>query len=277
MARFTVTAVIRSAHPGPSASVTALAAILAWGFGVPLPSAALVVLAVFFNQFSVGLSNDAIDAARDREAGRQDKPVVSGEVTPAALWRIAIVLAAASLMLSAFVHPGVLIAQAVFLLAGWVYNAGLKATVFSVVAYAVGFAALPVIVSFAAQPAGFAPWWIIVIAAGLGVAAHFGNVLPDRVEDERQGVRGLPQRLPVRTSAFTLMAMIIAMSAVLVVGAGASDIALTLTFASVGSAVAIAGGVVALRDTPTRWPFRAVILAAVILAGGLSAVLVTSG
>jgi hypothetical protein len=73
------------------------------------------------------------------------------------------------------------------------------------------------------------------------------------------------------------MAMIIAMSAVLVVGAGASDIALTLSFASVASAVAIAGGVVALRDAPTRWPFRAVILAAVILAAGLSAVLVTSG
>jgi 4-hydroxybenzoate polyprenyltransferase len=277
MARVTVAAVVRSAHPGPSVAVTALAAILAWGFAVSASSATLVVLAVLFNQLSVGLSNDAIDAVRDREAGRRDKPVVSGEVTPATLWRLAILLAAASLVLSAFVHPGVLIAQGVFLLAGWLYNAGLKATVFSVVAYAVGFGALPVIVSFAALPAAFASWWIIVIAAGLGVAAHFGNVLPDRVEDQLQGVRGLPQRLPARTSAFILTAMIMAMSAVLVAGAGASNIALTLPFASVASAVAIAGGLVALRDTPTRWPFRAVILAAVILAGGLSAVLVTSG
>ena len=71
-------ALLRSTHPGPSFSVAALAAILSWAFGVGLIPAILVVLSVLFNQFSVGLSNDAIDAPRYHEAKRSDKPVVAG-------------------------------------------------------------------------------------------------------------------------------------------------------------------------------------------------------
>jgi len=67
-------AFVRSTHPGPSVSVTVLAAILSWGFSLGATEAIVVVLSVLLNQFSVGLSNDAIDASRDREAKRGDKP-----------------------------------------------------------------------------------------------------------------------------------------------------------------------------------------------------------
>jgi 4-hydroxybenzoate polyprenyltransferase len=180
-------ALVRSTHPGPSVSVTVLAAILSWGFSLGTLEAIVVVLSVLLNQFSVGLSNDAIDAARDREAKRGDKPLVAGEISLRSVWVWALVCGVASLALAGLLHPGVLIAQTVFLLAGWGYNAGLKATVWSALAYAVGFGALPAIISYGASPAGFPPWWTVLIAAGLGIAAHFGNVVPDREDDEAQG------------------------------------------------------------------------------------------
>jgi len=84
-------ALLRSTHPGPSFAVAALAAILSWGFGVGLIPAILVVVSVLFNQFSVGLSNDAIDAPRDHEAKRSDKPVVAGEISLVGVWAWAII------------------------------------------------------------------------------------------------------------------------------------------------------------------------------------------
>lgn len=270
-------ALLRSTHPGPSVAVAALAAILSWGFGVTLMTALAVVASVLLNQFSVGLSNDVIDLKRDRESGRMDKPLVRGDLSPVTVWVAAIVFAVASLALSWLVHPGVFVAQVIFLVAGWAYNLGLKATVFSALAYAVGFGALPAIVSFAATPALAPPWWVVVIGSGLGVAAHFGNVVPDREEDQLQGVRGLPQMLSAETVAFSLSALVIAMAAVLVLGAGAESFAASLPAAALAVLLAVVGGVAAIRLPSSRTAFRSSIGAAVVLAGGLAVALVLGG
>lgn len=263
-------ALVRSTHPGPSVSVTVLAAILSWGFSLGTLEAIVVVLSVLLNQFSVGLSNDAIDSARDREAKRGDKPLVAGEISLRSVWVWALVCGVASLALAGLLHPGVLIAQTVFLLAGWGYNAGLKATVWSALAYAVGFGALPAIISYGASPAGFPPWWTVLIAAGLGIAAHFGNVVPDREDDEAQGVRGLPQRLPATLAAIVLSVLIMVMSAVLVVGAGEQALPVSLTSGIIAALVAIAGGIFAIKRPNSRAAFRASILAALVLTAGLT-------
>ena len=42
----------------------------------------LVALAVLAGQLSVGWSNDYLDRERDRAAGRTDKPVAAGELSP---------------------------------------------------------------------------------------------------------------------------------------------------------------------------------------------------
>jgi len=270
-------ALLRSTHPGPSLAVAALAAILSWGFGVTLMTALAVVAAVLLNQFSVGLSNDVIDLKRDRESGRMDKPLVRGDLSPVTVWISAIVFGLVALALSWLVHPGVFVAQVIFLLAGWAYNLGLKATVFSALAYAVGFGALPAIVSFSATPAVAPPWWVVVIGSGLGVAAHFGNVVPDREEDQLQGVRGLPQMLSAKTVAFSLSALVIAMATVLVIGAGAESFAASLPAAAIAGLLAVAGGVSAIRRPSSRTAFRASIGAAVVLACGLAVALVLGG
>ena len=270
-------ALLRSTHPGPSFAVAALATILSWGFGVGLIPAILVVVSVLSNQFSVGLSNDAIDAPRDHEAKRSDKPVVAGEISLVGVWAWAIIFAVVSLTLAGLLHPGVLIFQAVFLLAGWFYNLGLKSTVYSALAYAVGFGALPAIISYAANPAVFPPWWSVVIAAGLGIAAHFGNVVPDREEDNAQGVRGLPQRLSARVAAGVLTGMIIVMAGVLVLGAGTPAFPASLPSAAVAIMVAVAGGVWALSRPRSRLAFRASIVASLVLAAGLTGSVLLGG
>jgi len=186
------------------------------------------------------------------------------------VWVWALACGVASLALASLLHPGVLIAQTVFLLAGWGYNAGLKATVWSAFAYALGFGALPAIISFAASPAAFPPWWTVLIAAGLGIAAHFGNVVPDREDDKAQGVRGLPQRLPATLAAIVLTTLIMVMSVVLVVGAGEKALPVSLTAGIIAALVAIAGGIFAIKRPSSKAAFRASILAALVLAAGLT-------
>ena len=82
--------------------------------------------------------------------------------------------------------------------AGWAYNLGLKATVWSWLPYAVCVRWLPVFVALADRPSGLPPLWIPVAGALLGVGAHLLNVLPDLADDAATGVRGLPHRLGAR-------------------------------------------------------------------------------
>ena len=53
--------ILRSSHPVPTFAVTLLTLLLAIAFGVPLFQAVLVIVAVFFNQIAIGLSNDIAD------------------------------------------------------------------------------------------------------------------------------------------------------------------------------------------------------------------------
>jgi 4-hydroxybenzoate polyprenyltransferase len=149
--------------------------------------------------------------------------------------------------------------------------------VYSALAYAVGFGALPAIISYAAQSAAFPPWWSVVIAAGLGIAAHFGNVVPDREDDAAQGVRGLPQQLSARVAAGVLTGMIIVMAGVLVLGAGTQAFPASIPSAAVAIVVAVAGGVWALSRPRSRLAFRASIVASLVLAAGLTGSVLLGG
>src|SRR3546814_19581438 len=67
-----------STHPGPTLVVTALSLALGLAAGLEPWRLVLLVVSVFSGQVSIGLSNDAIDAARDQAVGRPDKPVAAG-------------------------------------------------------------------------------------------------------------------------------------------------------------------------------------------------------
>ena len=271
----TVGALIRATHPGPTLAVTALAGLLCVGFGVEWSMASVVVLAVFFNQASVGISNDIIDSPRDTEAKRWEKPIPAGDLSRGLAWSVAGLAAGASLVLSFLAGPLVALAQAVFLAAGWLYNLGLKATVWSGACYAVGFGSLPVLVAYAAPTPQFPPVWVVVIAALLGLSAHFANVLPDLGTDRTQGVVGLPQVLGPRVVPGVLIVLTLISGVTLVVGAGSGSLLATVPAAVVAGGLGLFAAGASRKADPGPLPFQLSMAAALVLAMGLAVGLTT--
>lgn len=264
-----------STHPGPTLVVTALAVAL--GIATGLEPWRLIVLgiAVLFNQISIGISNDAIDARRDREVGRSDKPIARGDVSLGVAWTVAGASVVISLALSVLLSPAMAAVNLVALGGGWAYNAGLKATAFSVVPFILSFGLFPSFATLAAADPRFAAGWASFAGAVLGVAVHLSNVLPDLDDDVRTGVRGLPHRIGARASAVVCaLALGAGAGAVLlgpVGGDAASVLPLAWVFFAVVLGVTIAALLVALLRPPGRAVFRLVMLAALLLAAQLVA------
>ena len=266
-------AVLRSSHPIPTFAVTLLTLLLAVAFGVAPAQAVVVVVAVFLNQIAIGLSNDIVDVERDRRAGRTDKPLVNGAVPQSTAWAVVITATTLSIALSVSINPRVGLWQVVFLISGFAYNAGLKATVFSAVPYATGFAALPALVSLSAKPSELPAWWVMLVGAILGVSAHFANVLPDGESDKAEGIRGLPQRLPRVVTAAALVGLTGVASIMLIWQGGFASAGVTIPVGVAAVFVSIVAAVLTLRMPLTMWPFRLSIVAAALIAVGLLGVL----
>jgi 4-hydroxybenzoate polyprenyltransferase len=252
-----------STHPLPGIAVTAIAVIL--GIGVGLEPWRVVVLGLAFlaNQASVGLSNDWLDAERDRAVGRKDKPVARGDISASAARNTAIVMGVAAMALTIPLGWAATAAHAVFIVSAWAYNLGLKSTPLSVLPYIVSFGLLPLIVTLALPQPSLASPWAIAAGSLLGIAAHFANVLPDLADDAATGVRGLPHRLGRRPVGLTI-ALALALAAVcIVLGLGAiawyqlAGLVLSL-------ALAVAAAVLVLTGRATKWMFRLIILAALV-------------
>lgn len=214
-------ALLRASHPGPSAAVTLLTALLALGVGHGLASGALVTAAVAAGQLSIGWSNDLVDAARDRQVGRVDKPVAGDEVGEAVVRRATVLALAACVVLSLACG---LESGAVHLLlgvsSGWAYNLVLKRTAWSAVPYAVAFGSLPAVVTLALPDPQLPGAWTVAAGALLGVGAHLLNALPDLADDAVTGVRGLPQRLGAGRVRVLAPLVLLAGSAAAVLGPG---------------------------------------------------------
>lgn len=189
-------ALVRAIHPIPALAVTVLVGALAASRGVPAGTLAWMVASTAVGQASVGWSNDYLDRRRDAAAGRRDKPLVSGEVSPSVVLAGAVV----ALPLCVGLSLPVGLAEAAIMLAGvgsaWAYNLGLKATPLSWFPYAVSFGLVPVYVWSATGTS--APGWLVAGGALLGVAAHLVNVLPDLEADRAGSIRGLAHRLGPR-------------------------------------------------------------------------------
>ncbi|WP_460773226.1 UbiA family prenyltransferase [Microbacterium sp. GXF7504] len=262
-----------SSHPGPTLVVTALSGALGVAAGLDAARIALLVVAVFAGQLSVGVSNDAIDVDRDRAVGRTDKPIARGDVGVRTAWIAALCTLAVALVLSAVLGGWMLLAHAVLLASAWSYNAGLKATPWSVAPFLLSFGLFPSLATLAADPPQLAAWWATLAGAVLGAAVHLTNVLPDLDDDRRTGVRGLPHRLGARVSA-VLAALAVAGGAVAVlVGSVGGDLGAVpvvgwVCFVAV-VLVAAAAAVLVLRGTAGRVVFRLVMLAALLLAAQL--------
>jgi 4-hydroxybenzoate polyprenyltransferase len=248
-----------STHPGPAFAVTIVTVALSIGVGLPGWQIVVLGIAMLLGQFSVGLSNDWIDAERDRATGRRDKPVATGEIAVSVVRASAWITAASAVLLTALLGWPALVAHTVFIVSAWGYNVWLKRTALSVLPYVVSFGILPAVVTLCAFAAP--SWWAVATGALLGVAAHVANVLPDLDADLATGVRGLPHRLGPRASGLVLAAALAAASALLFVGVPDALHAVGL---ALGVALALVCIVLVWRGGVSRLLFRLIMLAALV-------------
>ena len=255
-----------SAHPLPTVGVTVLSAGLAALAGLGVPRGLLFTTAVFVGQLSIGWSNDWIDAARDRAAARHDKPVAQGAV------RLPVVVFAAvsSLVLAGVLslRLGVPAGSAAMTLtaAGWLYNLGLKKTLWSICCYAAGFGMLPAAATLARPTHPWPAWWVIAAGAVLGMSAHAANVLPDLDADRDAGVRGFWHQFDARLTAGAGPVLLLVASLLVLFGPGEWAV---WRFAAAGVVATLAAAAIAvgLRDPSSRLPFAATIALAGIDLG----------
>ena len=259
----TAAALALSSHPGPSLAVAAVSVMLGIAVGLDPLHVTILGVAFLLGQLSVGLSNDWIDAERDRAVGRTDKPVAAGRVGIRTVRATSFVTAIAAILLTLPLGWRATLAHALFIVSAWAYNLGLKNTPVSVLPYIVSFGLLPLIATLARPTPTGAAAWALALGALLGVAAHFANVLPDLDDDARTGISGLPHRLGRAASGVVIWASLAAGGVAAFFGPAGDKtelqwigLALTLLLA-----VAIA---LVLRRPPTRLLFQLIIAAALV-------------
>jgi len=256
-------------HPGPTLVVTVLSLALGIAAGLEPWHLVLLVVAVFAGQVSVGLSNDAIDGARDAAVGRTDKPIAGGAVTPERALGVAVGALVVALVLSAPLGAGLVAAHAIALASAWAYNAGLKSTPFSIVPFLLSFGLFPSFATLAGPDPALAAAWASLAGAALGAAVHLTNVVRDLDDDRRTGVRGLPHRLGARWSVLIAAAGIVVGALAVLLGPADGVDAVGAVFFAAVVLVAVVTAVLVLVRPPGRAVFQSTMLAALLLAAQL--------
>lgn len=261
-----VAALARGCHPLPTAAVTTFAVALGAGRG-DLPAATLVTVgvAVLTGQLSIGWSNDAVDADSDRAAGRAEKPVVAGALSPRTLWAAALAAVVVCVLASLSVGVAAGSSHLVGVASGWVYNLRLKRTVLSPLPYAVAFGLLPAFVLLAGPHPTRPGADLLLAAALLGTAAHLANAAPDIDSDRTAGIHGLPQRLG-RQRSLRIVPVLVAAAALLLAVGPSRPGGGGLLLLAVGGLVALsAGRVPVTRAFPLTVAAVACVLAGLLL------------
>jgi 4-hydroxybenzoate polyprenyltransferase len=271
--RAVVAGLLGACHPVPTVAVAALGGLLAVAAGAGAAAVLQLTLVFLVGQLSIGWSNDWVDAARDAEVARADKPVARGLVGRSTVGRAALVAAVLTLPLSFSLGLRAGAAHLVAVGAGWVYNVGAKATVWSWVPYAVCFGLLPAVVTLSLPGSPRPAPWTMAAGALLGVGAHLANVLPDLEDDRATGIRGLPHRLGRTGSTGLACVVLLLASAVVVLAPAGSPGPAGWAALAVTTLLALAGTLVALRTTSSRLPF----LLTLAVAGADVVLLLSSG
>lgn len=260
----TFVSLIKSTHPIPSVAVALFSVLFGVGVGLDPLRISLVGVAVLFQQFSVGLSNDWLDYARDQAVERKDKPTARGMVSPQLVRNYSVVAAVVAVVVSVLLGIASALWMIPMLIVGWAYNLGMKSNWLSVLPYAVGFGILPVFVTLSLPEPTFPPAWVVTVAALLGTSAHFANALPDLFEDKATGVRALPHIVGQRWSA--LIIAVTAVVATVVVLNQAGNLNPVVAWVGFSLTVLLAGSasLLSLKPQPPRIIFPLLMLASLV-------------
>jgi 4-hydroxybenzoate polyprenyltransferase len=259
-----IVAAVRLIHPAPALAVTllsgALGAILLAQASLPPDSRLwLLVLAVAGSQVFTGATNDLVDAERDMAAGRSEKPLPAGDVTPGlALW-IASVGLGTQLAASLWLGPLPLLLGLAATFSAATYNLALSRTPLSPIPYLVSFGILPLWVAASVDVELGRVLAAVPLAAAFAAAAHLANTLRDFDADSANGSRSLAQVIGRRN------AHLLAVGCAAAVGLGVGA-ALILGGRMNGASLALgAFGLAALGlgARGERWLWYALLVAAV--------------
>lgn len=130
--------------------------------------AALAALTMLGVHTSIGAMNDLLDQASD--AGRAEKPLVSGEVSPREARVMVVVAATAGFAAASALSPTSAALAAAGATLGYLYNAGIKRTPISFLPFALGVAIIPAFAWSAAGaplPAAIAALSLIALPGGV--------------------------------------------------------------------------------------------------------------
>ena len=204
-----VIGMVKATHFGPTVLVVSISFTLAITLLTFIKSFE-IALAILAGQCVVGWTNELVDQERDTEAGRTNKPLVDGSVSPKQL-QIGIGVALLSAFLLSFLGPlggrgGWL--HILGLGSATVYNFWAKSTWLSPLPYAISFGALPWAIYSAAHKSP-APWLYLDFVL-VSVSFHFLNVIKDLEWDVTQGIQGAPQRLGKRGSVAAAAILVLA-------------------------------------------------------------------
>lgn len=255
---------LKSTHPIPSFAVTTFSLMFGVGLSLPIGQVVLVGLSVLAQQFSVGLSNDWLDYARDKSVNRSDKPTTRGEVSARSVRNASFTAGVFALALAWSLGWATGLMMFLMLAVGWSYNLRLKSDAFSVLPYAIGFGILPIFVTLAFEPPQFPMWWVILAASLLGVSAHFANALPDLFDDRETGIRALPHVLGQRASALAIAATATLASLLVVTQSTSLNSTIAVAGFTVTLGLALFSSVLALRVQPPRTIFTLLLGASLV-------------
>jgi hypothetical protein len=220
--------------------------------------------AVLTGQLFVGWTNDLVDAPKDQEQNRRDKPLATGQISRQTV-RNAATAALVTIPLSLATGLGSGAAHLTAVAAATAYNLGLKRTAFSVLPYALAFGLVPTFVTAGPPITHLPPLWATAAAAFLGAGAHFTQTLT--------GLEGLPARLGRRATSIAGPALMAGAALTVALGASHKSALLYVGLASATGLLA-ATTLAAVADKP-KLAFRltlatAAAVTATVLAAGVS-------
>lgn len=185
---------LRLAHPLPTLLNAIIAAALTSTAGGSAAQSILAAITMLGVHTSIGAMNDLLDQTSD--AGREEKPLVGGSVSPREARVMVVVAATAGLAAASALSSTSLAIAAAGATLGYLYNAGIKRTPISFLPFALGVALIPVFAWSAAGaqlPAAIATLCLIALPGGSALALQ--NALADRELDQSVGANGAVVRL----------------------------------------------------------------------------------
>ena len=228
--------------------------------GTPPPSTALFLASLLLTQIAIAFHNNWCD--RDLDAATKPwRLIPRGSLSAIGAHRTGWALFAIGLAVAVPLGPLVVLAIAIGTACGFVYDAGLKRTIWSFAPFCVALPTLPVAAFLVAGRSDALLAVAYLVGAPLVVAIHLADALPDIAHDRAFGLRTLAVRLGVRRAYLACWAGV----------AAAAGLALAFwpTGARPGPLFAASIAILALGIAVARWPriHRIVIpIAAVALA-----------